>query len=113
MTNITKSDPRSTPRSCCAPARADTGPADGREATSPTPRDAPRMGFLDKMRVATPAPPPGAAIDPVCHMKVDPAHAAGKSEHEGKTYHFCSAGCKSRFDAAPAKYLASSGPHGM
>jgi Cu+-exporting ATPase len=44
--------------------------------------------------------------DPVCNMKVDPDKAAGKSECEGKTYYFCSAGCKKRFDANPGQYTA-------
>lgn len=43
--------------------------------------------------------------DPVCGMKVDPAKAQFKSEYEGKTYYFCSAGCKAKFDANPAQYL--------
>jgi Cu+-exporting ATPase len=50
--------------------------------------------------------------DPVCGMKVDPQTATTKTEHEGKTYHFCSQGCKSRFDENPSKFLAS-GPTGM
>src|SRR5688572_1086666 len=45
------------------------------------------------------------AIDPVCGMEVDPATVAGHSEHGGRTYHFCSAGCKARFDAAPQKFV--------
>jgi Cu+-exporting ATPase len=44
-------------------------------------------------------------IDPVCGMTVDPASAAGVSQHQGKSYYFCSRGCKDRFDADPAKYL--------
>jgi len=43
--------------------------------------------------------------DPVCGMQVDPQKAAGKSEYEGKTYYFCSAGCKMKFDAKPAQYV--------
>jgi YHS domain-containing protein len=42
--------------------------------------------------------------DVVCHMQVDPAKAAGKSEYNGKTYYFCSNGCKAKFDADPGKY---------
>ncbi len=42
--------------------------------------------------------------DPVCHMQVDPTKAAGKSEHDGRTYYFCSLACKNRFDANPAQY---------
>jgi len=43
--------------------------------------------------------------DPVCGMKVDPAKAAGKHEHKGKTYYFCSNGCLAKFKADPEKYL--------
>ena len=42
--------------------------------------------------------------DPVCGMQVDPQKAVGKSEYEGKTYYFCSAGCKKKLDANPAQY---------
>ena len=45
------------------------------------------------------------AKDPVCQMEVEPAHAAGRSEHEGQTYYFCATACKSKFDADPGKYL--------
>ena len=37
--------------------------------------------------------------DPMCGMTVDPSHAAGRSERDGKTYYFCSTACKGRFDA--------------
>ncbi|HEX5367874.1 MAG TPA: YHS domain-containing protein [Dehalococcoidia bacterium] len=43
--------------------------------------------------------------DPVCHMDIDPATAAGISEYEGTTYYFCSRGCKVDFDADPAGVL--------
>lgn len=65
------------------------------------------MGFLDKMRGAANPQAPGMATDPVCHMKVDPARSAGSSVHGGQTFHFCSAGCKSKFDADPHKYLGA------
>ena len=42
--------------------------------------------------------------DVVCGMQVDPATAAGTSQHEGKTYYFCSKACKATFDANPAQY---------
>lgn len=42
--------------------------------------------------------------DVVCGMQVDPAKAAGSSQVGGKTYYFCSKGCKAKFDADPAKY---------
>jgi membrane fusion protein, copper/silver efflux system len=47
--------------------------------------------------------------DPVCGMTVDEgkARAAKRAvEYQGQTYGFCSDGCKKRFDADPAKYLA-------
>ncbi|HSU14081.1 heavy metal translocating P-type ATPase [Longimicrobium sp.] len=44
------------------------------------------------------------AIDPVCGMTVDPETAAGHSDFGGRTYWFCSTGCKRAFDADPAKY---------
>ncbi len=43
--------------------------------------------------------------DVVCGMMVDPKTAAGKSEYQGKTYYFCSKGCKATFDKNPAKYV--------
>jgi Cu+-exporting ATPase len=42
--------------------------------------------------------------DVVCGMQVDRAKAAGTSEHNGKTYYFCSKSCKTKFDANPAQY---------
>jgi Cu+-exporting ATPase len=46
------------------------------------------------------------AIDPVCGMTVNPAATTPhRREHQGATYHFCSAGCASKFAADPARYL--------
>ncbi len=45
------------------------------------------------------------AKDPVCHMDVDPASAKHRAEHAGRTYYFCSAGCRAKFAADPATYL--------
>jgi P-type Cu+ transporter len=50
----------------------------------------------------TPAP----ATDPVCGMRVDPATAKHRATHEGSEFFFCSAGCRTKFVAEPAKYLA-------
>ena len=47
-----------------------------------------------------------AVKDPVCGMTVDPATSKHRLEHGGTTYHFCSAGCRTKFEADPAKYLA-------
>jgi Cu+-exporting ATPase len=46
------------------------------------------------------------AVDPVCGMTVDPARAAGRVDHNGTTYYFCSKGCAAKFTADPQKYLA-------
>ena len=45
------------------------------------------------------------ALDPVCGMTVDIATSTLQSLHEGQTYHFCSVGCKHRFDEQPETYL--------
>jgi len=46
------------------------------------------------------------AVDPVCGMTVDPATTAHHAAHEGVDYHFCSAGCRTKFIADPARYLS-------
>ena len=43
--------------------------------------------------------------DPVCGMQVDPASARARTEHGGRTYFFCCAGCAREFEAAPEQYL--------
>jgi len=49
--------------------------------------------------------------DPVCHMDIDPATAAGTSEYKGRTYYFCSLGCKKSFDKDPEKFLGKEHEH--
>ena len=44
-------------------------------------------------------------IDPVCGMSVDPAKSPHFFTHDAQTYHFCSAGCRTKFAADPAHYL--------
>ena len=48
----------------------------------------------------------GVLKDPVCAMTVT-AQSPHVLEHEGKPVYFCSAGCKARFGATPAKYLVT------
>ncbi len=50
------------------------------------------------------------AKDPVCGMAVDEKKAAGTSTHKGATYYFCSASCRTKFDANPGRYAAAGGP---
>src|SRR5436853_6630018 len=69
------------------------------------------------------AKPPGAnlpiltgppkARDPGCGMSVDPTKAAGKVEHKGEVYHFCSKRCAERFRQDPEKFLAAPGSAGI
>jgi P-type Cu+ transporter len=47
--------------------------------------------------------------DPVCHMDVDPATAAGSVEHNGRTYYFCSKHCVQKFRANPDQFTADKG----
>ncbi|HEX9777491.1 MAG TPA: heavy metal translocating P-type ATPase [Geopsychrobacteraceae bacterium] len=44
--------------------------------------------------------------DPVCGMQVNPASAAATAQWQGESYVFCSAKCRDRFVADPARYLA-------
>src|SRR3954449_11993307 len=43
--------------------------------------------------------------DPVCGMSTDPATSKHRSDHQGHTFHFCSAHCREKFVADPGKYL--------
>ncbi|RYG31434.1 MAG: YHS domain-containing protein, partial [Burkholderiales bacterium] len=43
--------------------------------------------------------------DPVCGMFVDPASTPHHATHAGNQYHFCSAGCRTKFVAHPGAYL--------
>lgn len=42
--------------------------------------------------------------DPVCGMTVDEKKTKLVSEHDGKKFYFCSAGCKASFDKDPHRY---------
>jgi P-type Cu+ transporter len=48
----------------------------------------------------------GLVKDPVFGMDVDPARSKHRTDHGGRAFHFCSAGCKTKFEADPARYLA-------
>jgi uncharacterized protein len=52
------------------------------------------------------------ARDPVCGMTVDRGKTLYRSEYEGRTIYFCSAGCKASFDAAPEQYVDPAGRMG-
>lgn len=46
--------------------------------------------------------------DPVCGMTIESETAKQTSTYQGKTYYFCSPGCKTSFDRDPEKYLSGS-----
>jgi P-type Cu+ transporter len=48
--------------------------------------------------------------DPVCGMIVDPHATPHRYAYLGRSYYFCSAGCRAKFAAEPEKYL-SRNPH--
>jgi Cu+-exporting ATPase len=45
--------------------------------------------------------------DPVCGMSVDPGEAEDISTYQGRTYYFCSAECKTKFDQKPSQFTGS------
>jgi YHS domain-containing protein len=45
------------------------------------------------------------AKDPVCGMNVDEKKAGATAVQKGKTYYFCSAACKAKFEKEPDKYV--------
>lgn len=45
-----------------------------------------------------------SAIDPICHMTVDPETAAAHRTYEGEDFWFCNPGCAATFDEDPARY---------
>jgi YHS domain-containing protein/uncharacterized membrane protein YraQ (UPF0718 family) len=47
----------------------------------------------------------GYAIDPVCGMQVQTAHASATATHAGTTFYFCAERCRDRFVATPARFL--------
>ena len=53
-----------------------------------------------------------ALICPVTGDKIASTKAAvGHSTFKGKTYYFCCAGCKPRFDKDPAKFIKNAAAH--
>ncbi|TPI42601.1 heavy metal translocating P-type ATPase [Mesorhizobium sp. B3-1-9] len=56
---------------------------------------------------------PGAEAvvrDPVCGMTVDPAAGKPTAVHGGRTFHFCSERCRTKFQAEPEAYLSATDP---
>jgi Cu+-exporting ATPase len=49
---------------------------------------------------------PADARDPVCGMTVDAEKAKHRAEYAGRSYFFCSASCRGKFAAQPARYAS-------
>jgi P-type Cu+ transporter len=60
------------------------------------------QGFVVRQAVQT-----SRELDPVCGMKVDPAKSPHHLDYGGRSYLFCSAGCRTKFAAEPEKYLGN------
>ena len=74
--------------------------------------------IVERRRAATtqarePAPAAAApeprheAVDPICGMSVTIAGARHVAEFQGRQYHFCCGGCRTKFLAEPARYASS------
>ncbi len=47
------------------------------------------------------------AKDPICGMTVEKSKAKHKAEFQGKTFYFCCAGCKQKFEQSPERYVGA------
>jgi Cu+-exporting ATPase len=47
------------------------------------------------------------AKDPTCGMEIEKNIVIVPVEHMGKTFYFCSDGCKEKFEKDPMKYMPS------
>ena len=82
---------------------ADTHTRHARHADGPTPPSVRADHMHDDGAAAQ------TLKDPVCGMAVTTA-SLHQLAHVGRTFYFCSAGCKSKFEANPSKYLAANEP---
>ncbi len=92
------------------PAKYLAAPATSKNAPVSTPAAISAKAASAVLPILTEAP---KEKDPVCGMVVDPKKPAGKIEHAGKTYYFCSTRCQERFAKEPEKFLAAPGMAGM
>jgi xanthine dehydrogenase accessory factor len=80
--------------------------ASGALAEVPAPRVAPRSEPRSAPRSEPrSAPKLAEAVDPVCGMTVMTGTSGLPIEHDGRTYHFCCAGCRRTFAENPDLYL--------
>src|SRR5258708_8172199 len=73
-----------------------------------------RVPMSDAQEFGLPVLPSAPRVkDPVCGMWVDSQKPAGKVQHGGITYYFCSSRCAERFEKEPEKFIAAPGTAGM
>lgn len=94
--------PSHKPACCHAPSSPSSPAPMGDHATV---APAVRHGAHDPGHGPTQGTPREAERDPVCGMTVD-AESPHHAHHAGHDYHFCSAGCRTKFVADPARYLS-------
>ncbi|MEO5843918.1 MAG: heavy metal-binding domain-containing protein, partial [Caldimonas sp.] len=106
--------PKATaPLPTATPAKTGCGCA-GRKPEAPA-ADEDAAGCCSTEEVASPSTgAPAQRKDPVCGMTVT-VQSPHVHQHEGKSVYFCSAGCKTKFIADPAKFMtplegAAAGP---
>ncbi len=102
MTSVT---PNPKPACCAVPApsasaSASANPAGASHASSPHGSD----GHTGHSHHPKPPVAVASLIDPVCGMTVAP-DSPHQARHAGQDFHFCSAGCRSKFIADPVRYL--------
>ncbi|MBB6301244.1 Cu+-exporting ATPase [Rhizobium leucaenae] len=56
------------------------------------------------------APQDAVIRDPVCGMTVNPKAGKPSLDYRGHTFHFCSEGCRNKFEATPENYLTAKDP---
>jgi xanthine dehydrogenase accessory factor len=89
------------------PAGLDLGHTSHREIAVAILAELVQLRAAGGLAAAAPEGQPGLAgfTDPVCGMTVTAGPASRPFTHEGVTYYFCSAGCRSAFEKDPAAYL--------
>ena len=85
-------------------ARCTAGPR-RRSRSWPSPRVVTARRKRGSKPVAVDISPVTFVTDPVCGMTVDPLTSPHKATYDGKTYWFCSAGCRAEFEKTPERYL--------
>jgi Cu+-exporting ATPase len=93
------------PQSYLGESRQPEAMASAHHAAQPMVHLSTKSKPLPVMAPAAEQPLAGKQKDPVCGMTVDPATAAGKHQHRGETYYFCSEHCLRKFKSDPEPIL--------